>query len=1113
MQEGPQRRMKSVKKVPASGAGKLDFLSGPGEMARRIRQYDWADTDLGPPQAWPMPLKTLVGLMLSSVQPMFMAWGTRQTWLYNDAFVPILGNKHPGALGRPALGEVWVEAADALEPLFAKVFGGEPVHMEDFAVTLNRRGRLEEAHFTYSYTPVRGDNGDVVALFGACQEITERTLAERQRLEEQERQRRAFEQAPGFVIVMQGPEHTVEFVNNAHRALFASHDWKGKTIRKAFPGLADRGFFERLDAVYATGEPFEAREAEARYRTSSGSPEETRYLDFIYAPLIDEHGAVTGIFCEGFDVTESRQAQQALIASQAELLQLNRTLSEAERALREREAELVGIQQIARVAGVVVHLGDGFRNGFRSPEYREIHGLPPDTEDSHEDWVQRIHPEDRARTLKRFTEAVSGKAEKFSSEYRIIRPDNGQVRWIATEARIERDAIGKPLRLVGAHIDITDRSMARETLRESEERFQLIANSAPVPMWVSNSDGTRAFANQAYLEFLGVGYDEALVFDWRKILHPEDLTRIVQESVAGEASQRLFSLEARYRRAGGQYRWMHSESQPRWDPAGNHIGFIGVAHDVTAAKEAENDLRRLNESLELRIEERTAQLAANETQLRAIFETTNQYQALLDLDGNIVYANSTALAGIRASQRDVTGKPFWEASWFSATEGMRDTVRNAFLAAVRGEIVRTETLLHLPVGQRYFDFAMRPMFDQDSKLSGVLSEAIDITERRKAEEALRQAQKMEAVGQLTGGVAHDFNNLLTIIRSATDFLRRRELSDERRRRYIDAISDTVDRASKLTGQLLAFARRQPLTPQVFDVGAQVESIAQLIRPLVGGRIRIELDLCKPACFAMADVAQFETALVNLAVNGRDAMEGEGQLSIEIKSVDAIPAAGSLGPRAGRFIAVAASDTGSGIAADQMQVIFEPFFTTKEVGKGTGLGLSQAFGFVKQSGGEILVTSELGKGSTFTIYLPQVDPPDAKPEKEAGLEIPASGRGNCVLVVEDNEEVGRFSTELLQDLGYQIDWVGDADAALKALADNELAYDLVFSDVIMPGMNGVDLALTIRERHPGLPVVLTSGYSSVLAQNADRGFELIQKPYSVEALSRILRRAILEKRRV
>ena len=1105
--------MAGPKKAASTAKGTLDFLDGEGEMARRIREYGWSDTSLGAPSAWPMPLKTLVGLMLSSVQPMFMAWGSDQIWLYNDAFVPILGNKHPQALGRRALADVWHEASHLLEPLFDKVFAGEPVDMDDFAVMLDRNGRLEEASFTYSYTPVRDEKGGVVALFGVCQEITERKLVERQRLAEQERQRRQFEQAPGFIIIMRGPEHTVEFVNDAHRRLFGSHGWIGKSIREAFPGLADLAFFEKLDGVYATGEAYEARGAEVRYRTASDSPEEIRYLDFIYAPLIDEHGKVTGIFCQGFDVTESRRAQRELIASQEELRRVNETLLEAERTLRERESELMGIQRIARVAGVVVDLTDGFRNGFRSPEYREIHGLPPDTEDGHEDWARRIHPDDRERTLKRFFDAIRGAGGRLSSEYRIIRPSDGQVRWIATEARIERDQSGKALRLVGAHIDITDRSLARETLRESEERFQLIANSAPVPMWVSNPNGTRAFANQAYLDFLGVNYDEALVFDWRKILHPDDMDRIVKESIAGEASLRPFVLEARYKRVDGNYRWMRSESQPRLDPTGKHIGFIGVAHDITVAKEAETNLRKLNESLERRIEERTAQLAANEAQLRAILETTNQYQQLLDLRGNVVYANNTALAGIRSRLLDVVGKPFWDLPWFTTTEAMRDTVRNAFISASTGESVRMEMLLHLPIGDRYFDFAMRPIFDQKRTVVGVLPEAIDITERRQAEEALRQAQKMEAVGQLTGGVAHDFNNLLTIIRSATDFLRRRDLSDERRRRYIDAVSDTVDRASKLTGQLLAFARRQPLTPQVFDVGAQVESIAQLIRPLVGGRIQIELDLCEPACFAMADVAQFETALVNLAVNGRDAMNGEGRLSIAIKAVEGIPALRAQAPRGGRFIAVAVEDTGCGISADKLEVIFEPFFTTKEVGKGTGLGLSQAFGFVKQSGGEISVISSLGRGSTFTIYLPEVAPP-AKNSDEDGIrvEASASGRGNCILVVEDNDDVGRFSTELLQDLGYAINWVNTAQAALEALAENEFAYDLVFSDVIMPGMNGVDLAIAIRERYPGLPVVLTSGYSSVLAENADRGFELIQKPYSVEALSRVLRKAISEKRR-
>src|SRR3981189_2680288 len=257
---------------------------------------------------------------------------------------------------------------------------------------------------------------------------------------------------------------------------------------------------------------------------------------------------------------------------------------------------------------------------------------------------------------------------------------------------------------------------------------------------------------------------------------------------------------------------------------------------------------------------------------------------------------------------------------------------------------------------------------------------------------------MEPIGQLTGGVAHDFNNLLTIIRSATDFLRRRELPEERRRRYVDAISETVERASKLTAQLLAFARRQPLKPQVFNVGNQVDAVAQLIRPLVGGRIRIEVDIDDPDCFAIADIAQFETALINLAVNGRDAMDGEGQLTIGVKKVRTIPALRVQSARSGDFaaIALALADTGTGIAPDHIEAIFEPFFTTKEVGKGTGLGLSQAFGFAKQSGGDIQVTSPPGQGATFTIYLPQAEvPADASEAAAAAREPPPRGRGQRV----------------------------------------------------------------------------------------------------------------------
>ena len=288
------------------------FMAGGGEMGERMRAHDWRASPLGDPAAWPQPLKTLVALMLASEQPMFMAWGAAQTWLYNDAFVPILGAKHPQALGRPALAEVWREAHDVLHPLFERVFAGEPVHMDDFGLMLDRHGRLEEAHFAFSYTPARDESGAVAGLFGACIETTDKIMASRRELAALERQRQMFQQAPSFVCMLGGPDHVFEFVNNAHRRLFGSEGWVGKPVREAFAELAGQGYIERLDEVYATGKRYVADAAPLVFRRTAGEAPEERLLSFIYEPVLDAAGAVTGIFCEGFDVTEAQRAQQKL---------------------------------------------------------------------------------------------------------------------------------------------------------------------------------------------------------------------------------------------------------------------------------------------------------------------------------------------------------------------------------------------------------------------------------------------------------------------------------------------------------------------------------------------------------------------------------------------------------------------------------------------------------------------------------------------------------------------------------------------------------------------------------------------------------------------------------
>ena len=424
-------------------------------------------------------------------------------------------------------------------------------------------------------------------------------------------------------IVLLWGEDGIMIYNDAYSVFAGGRHPKllGSKVREGWPEVAD--FNDHVMKVGLSGGTLAYKDQELTlYR--HGRPEQV-WMNLDYSPVLNEAGQPAGVIAIVVETTE-------------------RVI--AERTLKDRENDLARVQKIARIGGITVDLGNGFDNERRSPEYLEIHGLSPDAIDSHEDWVRRINPDDREPTLQHFLATVTGAGNRYSSEYRIVRPSDGQVRWIASEAQIERDEDGRPLRMVGADTDITERTLAKELLRESEERFRLIANSAPVPMWVSKLDGTRSFANQAYLDFLGLEYEKAVVFDWRKILHPDDQSRVVRESVEGEASLKPFVLEARYRRADGAWRWMRSESQPRWDPAGQHIGFIGIAHDITAAKEAEGELRRLNETLEQRISERTAQLESNEAQMRAIFETSNQYQGLLDLQGNVIYANKTALAGI-----------------------------------------------------------------------------------------------------------------------------------------------------------------------------------------------------------------------------------------------------------------------------------------------------------------------------------------------------------------------------------------------------------------------------------------------------------------------------------
>jgi PAS domain S-box-containing protein len=649
------------------------------------------------------------------------------------------------------------------------------------------------------------------------------------------------------------------------------------------------------------------------------------------------------------------------------------------------------------------------------------------------------------------------------------------------------------------HTTETSEAMRVEAqLRETQQFNSRVLASSNDCIKVLDLDGRLAFMSEGGMEVMEVSDFNAIRgCPWPDFWRDQG-NLDAKAAIAGAK----VGLSGRFQGAAetllGNSKWWDVQVTPMLDKHGNTEKILCISRDITATREAEEDLRRLNITLEERVEARTRDRDR-------IWRLSTDLMLIAQFSGEIMAVNPAWTQVLGWSQEELLGSSFHD--YLHPEDGGSTTMAAQKLAQGLSFRSFENRYRHKDGSYRWIAWTAVPdmtyihAVGRDIQVEREAAEAL-----RKTEDALRQSQKMEAVGQLTGGVAHDFNNLLTVVKASTDLLKR-SLDEERRRRYIDAISDAVDRASKLTGQLLAFARQQTLRPEVFDAGISVKAIGEMIGALTGARINVVIDLPEQPCLINADAAQFDTALINMAVNARDAMNGEGTLSISIEPVNQLPARRAHPAMAGEYVAVSLTDTGSGIAPEQLDRIFDPFFTTKEVGKGTGLGLSQVFGFAKQSGGEVMVQSDVQRGTRFTLYLPRSVVTSVNAQPLTLQDAQSDGEGATLLVVEDNLHVGEFSTQTLRELGYHIHWAKNGGEALQMLADQAATFHAVFSDVVMPGMNGVDLALEIRRLYPDLPIILTSGYSPALAQGNSQGFTFLQKPYSVEALARLLRGVI------
>jgi PAS domain S-box-containing protein len=619
-----------------------------------------------------------------------------------------------------------------------------------------------------------------------------------------------------------------------------------------------------------------------------------------------------------------------------------------------------------------------------------------------------------------------------------------------------------------------------ERVRERDRIWQLSEDL----LGVSNFDGYFTSINPAWSRLLGWSEDEIKRMHVSELRHPDDAMHSTagrQKLAAGVPTVRV---ENRFRHKDGSWRWLY------WTLTVEDGLIYIIGRHVTADKLAAEALRE------------------SERQLRLFTEAVTDY-ALIRLNAHgVVSAWNPGAQRIKGyAESEIVGRHF--SCFYTAAERDAGRPELALATAAASGTFTTEGWRVRKNGALFFaSVVIDAIRDEGGRLIGFAKITRDITERRDAEAKLRRAQEqlaqsqtMEALGQLTGGIAHDFNNMIMVVSGNAQLLKER-VRDPRNIRAIEAIESAAARGETLTRQLLAFSRRQSLNPTVIRLRQRLAAFRELLASSARGNIELVIDVGREIWPVAVDVHELELALINLVVNARDAMPDGGTIAIGARNVELQPE-DTPEHLFGDFVALTVADTGCGIEADILPKVFEPFFTTKQLDKGTGLGLSQVYGLTRQSGGTVTIESQLGQGTTVTIYLPRSRRPLSR--EEGADSSPPSGR-ETVLVVEDNPEVQEVAGLLLDQLGYRVFNVPSAAAALELLASGE-AVDLVFTDVVMPGeLDGVALARFIEEEYPGIPVLLTSGYAKAW-HTLEAGLPIVRKPYQLATLARAIRDAL------
>ncbi len=990
----------------------------------------------------------------------------------NELLAEINGLPVADHIGR-TVRDVVPALADQAEKALQRVFAGEELWgVELSGETLTQPGVIRT--WRENWIPLRGQDGQVVAAAISAMEVTEDKVSELRLREAEQRYRTVFEQA-GVGVARVSADGPFLEVNDRYCEILGRS--REEILSGGWAEITHPDDLE-VDAAQvariARGE-IDSYSIEKRYIAKDGSP---IWVNLTVAAERDEHGNVLFYIPVAEDIGERKAAEEALRASEERYRALFESMEQGFCVLRVSVDDLglpADYHFIEINPAFTAQSGLGVEVLHRSVR-EAVPGLEPV-------WFERYGEIARAGKSQRFVEHAEPLGRWFEVyAFRLGAPEERNVAVLFT--------------------DITDRLEREEALRRSEEDFRIRLNAIPQMVWSTRADGFHDFFNDRWYEFTGVPYGSTDGAGWNNMFHPADQDHAWQVWRRSLETGEPYEIEYRLRHRSGEYRWVLGRALPVRSPDGEVIRWMGTCTDIADLKAAEQALKD------------------SEARLRAVIEAAPVGLVFADASGAITGGNSRV--------EDIVGHPVLPSKnidgygeWISYhPDGRQVQSREYPLARILAEnLDAAELEVEYQRGdgsRRWVRFSAAPVRDEAQSIIGGVVASIDIdrekrlteglereverviAEREAAQEALRQSQKLEAMGQLTGGVAHDFNNLLTPIIGGLDLLHRKYIADARTQRLLEGALQSAEKAKVLVQRLLAFARRQPLQPTAVDVGRIVQDMADLIGSTSGPRVRLEVVIEPDLPPALADGNQLEMALLNLSVNARDAMPDGGSLTIAVRSD--VPRVGDrLALKQATYVVLSVTDSGVGMDEDTQRRAIEPFFSTKGIGKGTGLGLSMVHGLAAQLGGALRITSRPGLGTSIELWLPKAD---EKIEQRPALPIDLStGGAGLALLVDDEELVRETTATMLGELGYQVIEASAAEEALQRV-EAGLRPTLLITDHLMPGMTGTDMALRLRERIPDLPVLIVSGYAEV--ESLAGSLPHLTKPFRQEELAASLR---------